>query len=282
VVSPDYLATMGTQLVRGRNLTARDTENSTQVVLVSESVAREWWPQGNPIGQRVVWGLLHGKPAEGFADVPREVVGVVADTKGPFFKDPPRPTIYMPAAQTAWYENGMNWVVRADLSPEIANRLRQAIADFDPRLRTQSIRTMEEIVAATTADSRFDAGLFGAFAALALVLATVGVYGLLSFSVARRTAEIGTRMALGATRADVLRMVLRQGVGLVAAGLVCGLAGAFVLTRSLQDLLFGVKPTDPLSFAAVAVLLVVVGLSASYFPARRATKVDPVVALRYE
>jgi putative ABC transport system permease protein len=282
VVTADFLAAMGTPVVRGRNLNDRDTASSKPVALVSEEVARRWWPNENPLGHRVVWGLSKGKPAEGFADVPREVVGVVADTKGPFFKDPPRPTLYMPAAQTAWYDQGMNWVVRADLSPEIANRLRLAAADFDPRLRVQRMRTVDEIVAATTADSRFDAWLFGAFAALALVLTTVGVYGLLSFSVARRTAEIGTRMALGASRGDVLRMVLWQGVGLVAAGLVLGLAGAVVLTRSLQDLLFGVKATDPLSFACVAVLLLAVGLAASYFPARRATKVDPLVALRYE
>jgi putative ABC transport system permease protein len=188
----------------------------------------------------------------------------------------------MPAAQVSWYDQGMDWVVRADLSPGMAGRLRLAVADFDPRLRVDDMRTMEDVVASTTADSRFDAWLFGAFAAIALVLTTVGVYGLLSFSVAQRTAEIGTRMALGASRADVLRMVLRQGVTLVATGLVCGLAGALLLTRSLEQLLFGVKPTDPLSFAAVAVLLLAVGLAASYFPARRATKVDPIVALRYE
>jgi putative ABC transport system permease protein len=282
IVTSDYLSTMGTPVVRGRNFNDRDTATSTPVILVSEEVARQWWPNENPLGHRVVWGLYKGKPAAGSADVPREVVGVVADTKGQSFKGTPRPTVYMLAAQTAWYDEGMNWVLRADLTPEIAGRVRLAIADFDPRLRVQRMRTMEEIVSSTTANSRFDAWLFGAFAALALLLTAIGVYGLLSFSVARRTAEIGTRMALGAGRGDVLRMVLRQGVGLVAVGLVVGLAGAVLVTRSLEGLLFGVKPTDPLSFAAVAVLLLAVGLAASYFPARRAMKVDPLVALRYE
>ena len=141
---------------------------------------------------------------------------------------------------------------------------------------------MDSVVAATTANSRFDAWLFGAFAALALLLTGIGVYGLLAFSVARRTNEIGTRMALGASRLEVLGMVLRQGLGLVGAGLLLGLAGAFAVTRSLTSLLFGVRPTDPLSFGLVAAVLIGVGLLASYIPARRATKVDPMVALRYE
>jgi putative ABC transport system permease protein len=282
VITPEYLPVMGTPIVRGRNITAQDTASTVPVILVNERLAHQWWPDGDPLSGRIVYGLSNGKPVQGFADVPRQVVGVVADTKGVRFREPARPTIYIPASQASWFEGGMSWVVRADLSSGIATQLRQAIADLDPQQRVQRFRTMEEIVASTTADSRFDAWLFGAFAALALLLTTIGVYGLLAFSVARRTAEIGTRMALGAGRGDVLRMVLRQGVGLVAAGLVLGLGGALLVTRSLQDLLFGVKPTDPLSFAAVAVLLIAVGFAASYFPARRATKVDPMIALRYE
>jgi putative ABC transport system permease protein len=141
---------------------------------------------------------------------------------------------------------------------------------------------MDEILSSTTADSRFDAWLFGAFAALALVLTSIGIYGLLSFTVARRTSEFGMRMALGATRASVLRLVLKQGVALAALGLVIGLAGALALSRSLSSLLFGVAATDPLSFAAVSIVLLLVGVLASYIPARRATKTDPMVALRYE
>ena len=177
------------------------------------------------------------------------MVGVVADTKTVSLKRPPRPTVYLAAAQSDWYDGGMNWVVRGSVP---AQQLQQAIAEIEPRQKIERLRPMDAILARTTADSRFDAWLFGLFAALALVLTAIGVYGLLAFSVARRTNEIGTRMALGASRFEVLRMVLRQGLGLIAIGLALGLAGAFAVTRSLTTLLFGVRPTDPLSFAAVA------------------------------
>jgi putative ABC transport system permease protein len=176
----------------------------------------------------------------------------------------------------------MNWVVRGNLSPAFAQELRRAIAEMDPHQRVDRVRTMDEILSSTTADSRFDAWLFGAFAALALALTAIGIYGLLSFMVARRTNEFGTRMALGASRGDVLRLVLKQGITLTAVGLVAGLGGALFLGRSLSSLLFGVGATDPLSFAAVSVVLLGEGVLASYIPARRATKTDPMVALRYE
>jgi putative ABC transport system permease protein len=282
VATPEFLNVMGIGIIKGRNITAQDTANSRPVILISERVAREWWPNGDPLAGRVIFSMMNGKPVNGFADVPRQIVGVVADTKSVRFREPSRPTIYIPAAQASWYEGGMTWVVRADLSTAIATQIRQSIAQFDPRFRIRRMRPMQEIVTGTYSDSRFDAWLFGAFAVLALVLTTIGVYGLLSFSVARRTAEIGTRMALGASRGNVLSMILRQGVALVSIGLAVGLAGALVLTRSLEKLLFGVRPSDPVSFAAVAVLLLAVGLAASYFPARRATRVDPIIALRYE
>jgi len=160
--------------------------------------------------------------------------------------------------------------------------LRQAIAEIDPRQRVLRMQAMEEIVSSTSADFRWNAWLFGIFAGLALLLTSIGVYGLLSFSVARRTSEFGTRMALGATRLDVLKLVLTQGIALIAIGLILGLGGALALTRSLATLLFGVRPGDPIPFVAVSVLLLAVGILASGIPARRATRVDPVVALRYE
>src|SRR5262249_20008443 len=205
---------------------------------------------------------------------PREVIGVVADTKSVHLKAQPRPTVYIPVAQVGWYDGGMDWVVRGDFRPTFAADLRRLVADLDPKQRLDHVRSMDTIVDATKADSRFDAYLFGILAAIALTLTAIGVYGLLSFSVARRTHEIGTRMALGASRVAVLNMVLRQGLALIAVGLALGLAGAVVVSRWLHGLLFGVRPSDPSSSVAVAVVLIGAGILASYFPARRATKVD--------
>jgi putative ABC transport system permease protein len=279
VVSPEYFETMGTRIVRGRPFTARDAAGAPGVALVNETVARAWWSGEEPLAGRVLLGHMKGRAYVNLDNPSRAVVGVVADTKSVTLKQRPRPTVYIPSTQADWHTGGMNWMVRGAVSAE---QLRAAVAQVDPRQKVERLRTMDSILAGTTANSRFDAWLFGAFAALALLLTAIGVYGLLAFSVARRTNEIGTRMALGATRLEVLSMVMRQGLGLVVVGLVLGLAGAFALTRSLTTLLFGVKPTDPLSFAAVAAVLIAVGLLASYIPARRATKVDPMVALRYE
>jgi putative ABC transport system permease protein len=282
IITPGYFEAMGIPILSGRAFTGHDTGATAPVVLVNETVARAWWPQGNPLGDRVVPCRFRGKDLNGCKESPREVLGVVGDTKTVELTAPPRPTIYIPAAQALEYNSAMNWVVRGNLSPAFAAELRRAIAEMDPHQRVDRVRTMDEILSSTTADSRFDAWLFGAFAALALALTAIGIYGLLSFTVARRTNEFGTRMALGASRGDVLFLVLKQGVMLTAVGLAVGLAGALVLGRSLSSLLFGIGATDPLSFAAVSVVLLGVGVLASYIPARRATKTDPMVALRYE
>lgn len=279
IVTPSYFETMRIPIALGRPLSESDTSASPPVILVNETVARKWWGQNSPLGDQVVVGRYRGRDIGGGGEPPRAVVGVVADTKSVYLKMPSRPTVYLPASQAAWYDFGMNWVVRGNLSAE---QLRALVADIDPRQRVERVRSMEEIVASTTADSRFNAWLFGSFAALALALAAIGVYGLLAFSVARRTAEIGTRMALGASRMEVLHLVLKQGVTLVLIGLVLGLAGALAVSRSLASLLFGVRSTDPASFVSVAALMLFIGLLASYFPARRATRVDPMVALRDE
>jgi putative ABC transport system permease protein len=282
MVTPAYFETMGTPIVLGRSFNSGDIAAAPHVILVSETVAHTWWGEASPLGDRVTVGRYHGRDVGGANEEPREVVGVVADTKSVYLKAPPRPTVYLPIAQTPWYDYGMNWVVRGNFSTGFADRVRQVTAEIDPRHRVDRVRSMDEIVASTTADSRFNALLFGAFAGLALVLAAIGVYGLLAFSVARRTKELGTRMALGASRNAVLKLVLRQGMALVVIGLVFGLAGAIAVARSLKTLLFGVHANDPVSLIGVAALMLCVGFLASYLPARRATKVDPMVALRDE
>ncbi|HJZ94965.1 MAG TPA: ABC transporter permease [Candidatus Solibacter sp.] len=279
-VTPAYFETMGITVRKGRAFGAEDTASSAPVVIVNETVARRWWRSAEPLADRVVIGRYKGRDL--LKPVARNVVGVVADTKTMSLAAPAQPTVYVPAAQNTYSTNSIAWVLRAQLTPGLAAEIRRAIASIDPAQRIGNMRTMEEIVDATTARSRFDAWLFGFLAALAVLLTAIGLYGVLSFAVARRTNEIGTRMALGATRGDVMTMILRQGLALIGIGLAIGLAGAYAATRALTTLLFGVKPTDPYTFVAVAALLIAVGVAASYIPARRATKVDPMVALRYE
>jgi predicted permease len=283
LVTPAFFELMGISLRRGRSF-HNDTAASPPVAIVNETVARRWWPQAQALGDRIVIGRFRGRTF--MNDAPREVVGIVADTKTSFLRDPPRPTVFIPAAQ-ATEEVGLGpgtlaWLVRAEGSAGMAGEIRRAIAEVDSGQRVRRLRTMDAIVASTTATSRFDAWLFGVFAGLALALAAIGVYGLLSFSVAQRRQEIGTRMALGASRAEVLRLVLKQGVGLSVIGLGLGLAGALFLGRWLSSLLYGVRPSDPSTFVAVSLLLLCAGLVASYLPARRATKIEPMEALRYE
>ena len=284
LVTPAYFDVLGIPIRGGRSLTGADKAASPPVAVVNETLARAWWPRGGAVGDRVLIGHYQGQVFPEIKDSPREVVGIVADTKTSFLKDPPRPTVFLPLAQAphgmARGTGNLAWVVSA--SGTTAEELRRAVAEIDSRQRVRQFRTMDQIVASATATSRFDAWLFGTFAGLALALAAVGVYGVLSFSVAQRRQEIGTRMALGARRADVLQLVLKQGMELTTIGLGLGLAGALFLTRWLASLLHGVEPRDPLSFAAVSLLLLSVGLMASYIPARRATRIDPMEALRYE
>jgi putative ABC transport system permease protein len=284
-VTPAYFEAMGIPIRAGRPIHDNDTAAAPPIALINEALARAWWPGGNPVGDRLIVGRFQGRDFPEIQDAPREIIGIVADTKTAFLKSPAWPTVYIPMVQAppglARLGN-IAWVLRADLSAGLAVQVRRAVGEILPTQRILRLRTMEKVVAATTADSLFDAWLFGTLAAVALGLTAVGVYGLLAFSVAQRRHEIGTRMALGASRANVLRMVLQQGLLLTAIGLVIGLAAALALGRYLATLLFGVKPNDPLSFAAVAALLLAVGLLASLLPARRATRVDPMVALRYE
>ena len=207
MITPSYFEAMGVPLRHGRLFTSDDTGVAPPVVLINETLARRWFPQANPVGDRVVVGRFEQQEFPEIIEPPREIVGVVADTKGPELKAPARPTIYVPVAQTRG-SNGMSWVVRAGLLSGLAQQLRRAVADIDSTQRVTRMQPMTEIVASTTADSRFDAWLLRYFRRCGAGARAIGIYGLVSFSVAQRRHEIGTRMALGASRGDILSMIV--------------------------------------------------------------------------
>lgn len=286
LITPDYFKVMGIDLRQGRNFTEAENFGTAQVAIVNEALAKRWWSQGNPLGDRVTLGRFQGQDYKEIKDFPREIVGIAGDTKTVSLKELSRPTVFLPLAQSKDVFIGMtgklSWVVRVDSATGIADRLRNVIAEIDSTQKTQDLRMVDEIVASTTASSKFDAWLFGIFAALALTLAAVGVYGLLSYAVAYRRQEIGTRMALGATRGMVLQLFLKQGFVLTCVGLLLGVTGSLFLGRFLASQLYGIKPNDPVSFLVVSCLLLLIGLVASYVPSARATKIDPAITLRYQ
>ncbi|MGB6962507.1 MAG: ABC transporter permease, partial [Candidatus Acidiferrum sp.] len=276
VIYGDYLQAMGIPLLRGRNFTERDGPKSTHVLIVSESLAKKYWPGQDPLGKRLKWG-----PPES-TDPWLTVVGIVGDVKQGPLETATDAHTYEPYAQFG-APLSLRVAVRGQGDPTgLASEVRDVVRGLDPQLALGSVRTMDEVISRSTASRRFSLVLVGAFAALALVLAAIGIYAVLAYTVARRTHEIGLRMALGARRGDVVRLILGQGLRVTAIGIICGLAGALGLTRFLQSLLYEVQPTDPPTFAGVLLLLVIVSVAASYLPARRAMRVDPMVALRYE
>jgi putative ABC transport system permease protein len=278
-ITRDYFDIMGIPIVAGRSFDDSDAATSRPIVIVNETVARRWWPQSNPVGDRIRIGRFQGK--EFLRDEPREVVGIVGDTKSVTLQAPPRPTVYVPMT-AAFGGPSLAWVVKLDGGADFAAQLRSAVAVIDPGQRVRRLRTMNDIVSLTSATSRFNATLFGIFAGVAMLLAALGLYGVLLFLVTQRRQEIGTRMALGASRQNVMRVFLKQGLALTAAGLCFGIAGAFFASRWLKSLLFGVTATDPFSFVAVSVVLLAVAGAASYLPARRAAAIDPMAAIRSE
>jgi putative ABC transport system permease protein len=278
LVSDDYFQTMGIPLVKGRYFEARDTAEAPGVAIVSEALARKYWPGEDPVGKRITFE----RGADGQTPRWREVVGLVGHVRNESLEGESRGQYYVPYVQRPTSPE-LFLVVRTDGDPaSLAPSVRGAVANVDRDLPVFRMTTMEKMVAESLAQRRFSMFLFGVFAALALVLAVVGLYGVMSYAVAQRTHEIGLRMALGAQGRDVLRMVVGQGMWLVAVGLALGLAGAFGLTRLMSSLLYEVSAADPVTYAGIAVLLGAVALLASYLPARRATKVDPMEALRYE
>jgi putative ABC transport system permease protein len=279
-VTPDYFRAMGIRLLRGRSFDNNDTAGSPGVAIVSESVAHRAWGDRNPIGKRVT---LEDQPK------PKDwltVVGVVGDVKQQNLAEKtPAATVYQPMTQVkrAGFLFHMAYVVRAGGNVAVLPSLmRGRFREIDPNQPIQLMAPIGELISATTAEPRFYSRMLGSFSAIALLLASLGIYGVMAYSVAQRTREIGIRVALGAQRGDIFRSVMLKSAFLVLAGVAVGLAGAFGVTRVLQNLLFNVKPTDAATFGGVSVLLILVALAATYIPARRATSVDPMVALRYE
>jgi putative ABC transport system permease protein len=270
-VSPDYFRTLGIRIVRGRDFTERDDERAPTVVVINETMAAKYWPGEDPIGKRMQLRYNDSPP--------REIIGIAADVKQKTLTDKAEPQMYAPFVQAPW--PFLTAVARTTAAPVVAaGSMRQALARLDPEQAAGEIRTFDEFLARSIATPRFTAILLGTFAGLALLLAGFGLYGVMAYSVAQRSREIGIRMALGARAADVRSLVVNQAVRLGSVGLVIGIAGALTVTRVLNSLLFGVTASDPLTFAAVSTTLVVVLVLAAYLPARRATRVDPIVALR--
>jgi predicted permease len=277
VIGGDYFRALGIPLIKGRYFDAHDSESAAHVVVVSQSLAHHYWPHGDAIGKRL-------KP--GFEDDAWcTVVGIVGDTKQYSLDETPAPSMYLPYAQAPapFLMEDSTLVVRTTLQPlGLVNEARHAVESVDPDLPVFEVATMEQLVYRSASSPRFNTVLLGLFAALALILAAIGIYGVMSYSVTQRTHEIGVRMALGAKARDVVRQTIAQGMRQTLAGILLGLAGAFVLTRFLSSLLYGVRPSDPATFLAVSLVLLAVALLACYIPARRAATVDPMVALRHE
>jgi putative ABC transport system permease protein len=273
IVGPGYLRTLGIPLLKGRDFTERDSASTPLVALINQSLARKYWPSQDPIGARIssdkkTWATIRG---------------VVGDVRQGGLGAEPVPEVYLSYLQDPFAWPYLTMLVHTSVDPmKLVASIQSAIWSVEKDLPITSIKTMEQIRSHSIAQPRLTALLLSVFAALALILAAVGIYGVMAYSVTQRTHEMGLRMALGARASDVLALVVGQGMLLAGAGIVLGLAGAFAMTRVLEKFLWGVRPTDTFTFIVVSLLLVAVALLASYLPARRATRVDPMVALRYE
>jgi putative ABC transport system permease protein len=277
IVSPGYFSTLEIPIKQGRGLTDTDTGTSERVIVINSAMARQYWPNEDPVGKRLAIG-------ESAKDTSwRTIVGVVADNRHASLSEMPVPTAFISYRQDLESWPRMGFVIKAKIdAASLTSAVKKELAAIDRSQPVYAVEPMEKLLQASVAQRRFVMLLLGSLSAIALALAMVGVYGVISFSVSERTQEIGIRMALGARAADVLRMVLGQAMRVTLVGIVIGLGAAFALTRLLSSLLFEVSPTDMGTFSIVAALLGAVALFACYIPARRATKVDPLVALRYE
>ena len=275
-VSPGYFQAMGVRMLEGRDFTQAENQNGARCVrIVNEAMARLYLPGKDAVGQQ----LAHACPK----DAPATIVGVVADSKQDSVESQAEPEIYEPYAQHPWASFLVTFAIRTALDPrDVASAVRQAVWQIDHDQPVIQMRTMQDVIAESIWRQHVCASMLGIFAAIALLLSAVGIYGVLSYSVSRRTHEIGIRSALGATRRNILRMIVGEGLLLASVGVAAGILAALGLTRLLAELLYGVRPRDPLTFAALSLLLGGVAVLATYVPARRAAKVDPMVALRYE
>jgi putative ABC transport system permease protein len=286
VISPDYFRTMGIPLVRGRNFTEADNQAAPHVIIVNEKLAREHWPLGDPIGGQLTFPGIENLDLPGGAKLQPtrfSIVGIVRGERNRGLEVEPEAEVYLPYSQQPTFYAPQTLVARTSVDPQsLLPAIRHQVELLDKDQPISDVRTMDELVAQAEAGHRFPALLLGIFATLALVLAGVGIYGVTSYSVGQRLNELGIRMALGAQRTDVLRLVLGRGLALILIGIGMGLAAAFGLTHLMSSMLYGVRPTDLATFAVVSLVLAGVAMLASYIPARRAATVDPMVALRYE
>jgi putative ABC transport system permease protein len=274
VVDKEYFRTMEVPLITGRNFTGSDTYKTKPVAVIDQTLARRYWPGQIPLGQELKFGF--GRGLQGLT-----IVGVAGDIKSDGFEAPSVPHIYVALGQFAPINAVVFLRSRRD-AEELGQAVRREVESINLNVPVHSISSMDQIIARSVADRRFALELLGVFAAVALLLAAIGIYGVMSYSFSQRTREVGIRVALGAQRLHILRMALAEGMRIVVIGLAAGLVGAAIMTRFFRSMLFDVGTSDPITFLSVAAILAGVALFACYIPARRATRVDPLVALRQE
>jgi putative ABC transport system permease protein len=277
-VMGDYFRVMQIPLRAGREFTPLDREQQPLVAIVNEEMVREFFPHEDPIGKRIQWAGDTGPPRW------MTVIGEVGDVKHSGLNEPVDPAVYTPFSQSdETWRRFMTLAIRSsNPSPGLVEEVKRQIWSLDGQIPVGDVSTMDDLIAVALAQQRFNVLLLGLFAALALILTAVGIYGAMAYTANQRTHEIGVRTALGAQRNDVLRLIMRDGARIAFCGIASGIAGALALTHLMASLLFEVKPTDPATFASVAILLAFVALAACYIPACRAMRVDPMIALRYE